>query len=213
MKKMISSLLLFAALMLAVPAVAQSVSFGVKAGLNNNEMKFDESVFDSDNRFGFFAGPVLKVALPVGGLGFDIAALYDQRDAKVNDETIKQKSILVPLNARLNLGIGSAAGIYVAAGPQFGFNIGDDQFTWKSITKDTENARKEAENTFQLKKSNFSVNLGAGVYLSKNLEFGFTYNIAMGKTADATFKEAVETATHKDDAKAKAWTISAAYYF
>ena len=211
MKKAISLLLLLTALVLSQPVQAQSINFGVKGGMNNNEMKFDKSVFDSENRFGFFIGPTLKVALPLGGLGVDIAALYDQRESKVNDETIKQKSILVPVNARLNLGIGSSAGVYVAAGPQFGFNIGDDEYSWKSLDQ----SKANAENTFQLKKSNFSVNLGAGFYVSKHLEFGFTYNIAMGKTADATFKDAVDSAINptEDDAKAKYWTISAAYYF
>ena len=211
MKKAISLLMLLTALVLSQPMQAQSINFGVKGGMNNNEMKFDQSVFDSENRFGFFIGPTLKVALPLGGLGVDIAALYDQRESKVNDETIKQKSILVPVNARLNLGIGSSAGVYVAAGPQFGFNIGDDEYSWKSLDE----SKANAENTFQLKKSNFSVNLGAGFYVSKHLEFGFTYNIAMGKTADATFKDAVDTAIKptEDDAKAKYWTISAAYYF
>ena len=211
MKKAMSLLLLLTALVLSQPMQAQSINFGVKGGMNNNEMKFDKSVFDSENRFGFFIGPTLKVALPLGGLGVDIAALYDQRESKVNNETIKQKSILVPVNARLNLGIGSSAGVYVAAGPQFGFNIGDDEYSWKSLDE----SKANAENTFQLKKSNFSVNLGAGFYVSKHLEFGFTYNIAMGKTADATFKDAVDTAIKptEDDAKAKYWTISAAYYF
>lgn len=211
MKKAISFLMLLTALVLSQPMQAQSINFGVKGGMNNNEMKFDQSVFDSENRFGFFIGPTLKVALPLGGLGVDIAALYDQRESKINNETIKQKSILVPVNARLNLGIGSSAGVYVAAGPQFGFNIGDDEYSWKSLDE----SKANAENTFQLKKSNFSVNLGAGFYVSKHLEFGFTYNIAMGKTADATFKDAVDTAIKptEDDAKAKYWTISAAYYF
>lgn len=188
-----------------MPASAQGVKFGVKGGLNNTEMKFDESVFDAENRFGWFAGPVVKIDLPITGLGVDIAGLYDQRETKVNDEKIQQKSILVPINARLNLGLGDAAGIYVAAGPQFGFNIGDDEFKWKD--------KDNYENTFQLKKSSFSVNLGAGLYLSDHFEVGFTYNIAMGKTADATFKDAIKTATTNDDTKAKAWTISACYYF
>lgn len=188
-----------------MPASAQGVKFGVKGGLNNTEMKFDESVFDAENRFGWFAGPVIRIDLPITGLGVDIAGLYDQRETKVNDEKIQQKSILVPINARLNLGLGDAAGIYVAAGPQFGFNIGDDEFKWKD--------KDNYENTFQLKKSSFSVNLGAGVYLSDHFEVGFTYNIAMGKTADASFKDAVKTATTNDETKAKAWTISACYYF
>ena len=188
-----------------MPASAQGVKFGVKGGLNNTEMKFDESVFDAENRFGWFAGPVIRIDLPITGLGVDIAGLYDQRETKVNDEKIQQKSILVPINARLNLGLGDAAGIYVAAGPQFGFNIGDDEFKWKD--------KDNYERTFQLKKSSFSVNLGAGLYLSDHFEVGFTYNIAMGKTADATFKDAVKTATTNDETKAKAWTISACYYF
>ena len=188
-----------------MPASAQGVKFGVKGGLNNTEMKFDESVFDAENRFGWFAGPVVRIDLPITGLGVDIAGLYDQRETKVNDEKIQQKSILVPINARLNLGLGDAAGIYVAAGPQFGFNIGDDEFKWKD--------KDNYERTFQLKKSSFSVNLGAGLYLSDHFEVGFTYNIAMGKTADASFKDAVKTATTNDETKAKAWTISACYYF
>ena len=188
-----------------MPASAQGVKFGVKGGLNNTEMKFDESVFDAENRFGWFVGPVVRIDLPITGLGVDIAGLYDQRETKVNDEKIQQKSILVPINARLNLGLGDAAGIYVAAGPQFGFNIGDDEFKWKD--------KDNYENTFQLKKSSFSVNLGAGVYLSDHFEVGFTYNIAMGKTADASFKDAVKTATTNDETKAKTWTISACYYF
>lgn len=188
-----------------MPASAQGVKIGVKGGLNNTQMKFDKSVFDAENRFGWFAGPVVKIDLPITGLGVDIAGLYDQRETKVNDEKIQQKSILVPINARLNLGLGDAAGIYVAAGPQFGFNIGDDEFKWKD--------KDNYENTFQLKKSSFSVNLGAGLYLSDHFEVGFTYNIAMGKTADATFKDAIKTATTNDDTKAKAWTISACYYF
>ena len=188
-----------------MPASAQGVKIGVKGGLNNTQMKFDKSVFDAENRFGWFAGPVVKIELPITGLGVDIAGLYDQRETKVNDEKIQQKSILVPINARLNLGLGDAAGIYVAAGPQFGFNVGDDEFKWKD--------KDNYERTFQLKKSSFSVNLGAGLYLSDHFEVGFTYNIAMGKTADATFKDAIKTATTNDDTKAKAWTISACYYF
>ena len=203
MKKLFG-LLMAMMLMALVPASAQGVKFGVKGGINNTEMKFDKSVFDSDNRFGWFVGPVLSVALPVGGLGFDIAALYDQSEAKLNEETIRRKSVLVPLNARLNLGLSDAAGIYVSAGPQFGFNVGDNEFKWK---------KSDVEQTFQLKKSSFSVNLGAGVYLTKHFEVGFTYNIAMGNTAEASFKQAWDATTTNDDTKAKSWTISACYYF
>ena len=206
MKKVISFLMLMAAVMLVQPMQAQSVSFGAKGGFNITNMSFDKKVFDSENRVGFFVGPVLKVSV-LGGLGFDIAALYDQRESKLNDETVKQKSVLVPVNARLNIGLGSTAGIYLAAGPQFGFNVGDDEYSWTSLDQNKANI----ENTFQLKKSNFSVNLGAGAYLMKHLEVGFAYNIAISKTGEAKFKDVVDDI--KEDSKPKTWTISAAYYF
>ena len=197
--------LLVLSLTMTMAAQAQTgVKFGVKGGLDIQNMKFDESVFNTDNKVGWFVGPTLQISLPVGGLGIDIAGLYDQKTTDVNGESIKQKSILVPVNARLKLGLGGTAGLYVAAGPQFAFNVGDDEFKWK---------KDDIENTFQLKKSAFSVNLGAGVYLSEHLEIGFAYNIALGSTADASWKKATDAALHDDDTKPKSWQISAAYYF
>lgn len=201
MRRFFSLVVLLSAMTMAVQA--QSVKFGVKGGLDIQNMKFDNSVFDTENKLGWFAGPTLQVSLPVGGLGIDIAGLYNQKKYEVNGESIKQQSILVPLNARLSLGIGNTAGVYVAAGPQFTFNVGDNEFKW--------NDKNNVENTFQLKKSAFSVNLGAGIYFSDHLEIGFAYNIAVGSTADASWKGGVDAIS--DDTKPKSWHISAAYYF
>lgn len=202
MKRFFSLVVLLSAMTMAVQA--QSIKFGVKGGLDIQNLKFDDSVFNTDNKLGWFVGPTLQISLPIGGLGVDIAGLYDQKKSEVNGETITQKSILVPVNARLKLGIGSTAGVYVAAGPQFAFNVGDSEFKWK---------KDNVENTFQLKKSSFSVNLGAGIYFSSHLEVGFAYNIALGSTADASWKAATDAAFHNDDTKPKSWQISAAYYF
>lgn len=189
-------------LTMTMAAQAQGIKFGVKGGLDITNMSFDKKVFDTSNKVGWFVGPSLQVSLPVAGLGVDIAGLYDQKTTEVNGESIKQKSILVPVNARMKFGLGSSAGIYVAAGPQFSFNIGDDKFEWK---------KDNVENTFQLKKSSFSINLGAGAYLSEHLEIGFCYNIALGSTADASWDVAKDAI--KDDTAPKSWQISAAYYF
>ena len=213
MKKFFSTLLLASALMASTTASAQGIHFGVKGGLNVTDMSFDEKVIETSNRAGFFIGPTLQVSLPLPGLGVDISALYDQKEAKVNDEKIKQQSVIVPLNVRDKIGLASQAGLYLAAGPQFGFNVGDDQFTWKSVTTNSSGTKEEINNTFQLKKSNFSINLGAGVYLTSHLEIGFAYNIALGKTADATVKDAVDAALKSDDTKAKTWSVSAAILF
>ena len=177
---------------MTVTVQAQGIKFGVKGGLDIVNLSFDEKVFETSNKTGWFIGPSLKVSLPVPGLGVDIAALYDQKKSEINNETITQKSIIVPVNARFSFGVGSMASIYLAAGPQFGFNVGDDEFKWTT---------NGVQNTFQLKKSAFSLNLGAGVTLMKHLEIGFAYNIGLGKTADVTVEQASQDI--KDDVNRK----------
>ncbi|MCR4583136.1 MAG: porin family protein [Prevotella sp.] len=203
MKRLFTLVVLLSALTVATQA--QGIKFGVKGGFDIQKMEFDATVFDTENKLGWFIGPTLQVGLPIGGLGVDIAAFYDQKSTEVNGESVKQKYVLVPINARLKLGLGSTAGLYVAAGPQFAFNVGDTDFdVLKTSTY---------ENTFQLKKSAFSVNLGAGVYLSDHLEVGFVYNIGVSSTAEASWKSATDAAFHEDSTKPKSWQISATYFF
>lgn len=203
MKKIIVSML--AILMFqAMPSKAQ-ISFGVKGGINVTNMKFSKDVIDAKNQSGFFIGPTVKFKLPLVGLGFDVAALYDQREADtdafvgVNEESetakIKQKSINVPINLRYSIGLGDLAGIYFAAGPQFGFNVGD----------------KHIGENFKMKNSNLSVNVGAGIRLLNHLEIGANYNIACGKTGEFEF-DGIED-IGKLNMKSNSWQISAAYYF
>ena len=203
MKKFLSSLMLLA-FVAVMPASAQSLKFGVKGGINVNTLSFGEEAIDNikEDRIGWFVGPSLKLSL-LPALGFDIAALYDQKEAEIEDAVIKQQSVLIPVNVRANIGLGSLAAIYLAAGPQFGFNVGKDEFSWK---------RQNIEEEFQLKKSSFSVNLGAGVTIMKHLEVGFTYNIPVTDTGDLTWKTAYEGLKDKDN-KTRTWTVSAAYYF
>ena len=202
MKRLVTLVVLLAALTVGVQA--QSLKFGVKGGLDLVSMSFSEKVFDTSNKAGWFVGPTLQLNL-IGGLGADIAAFYDQKTAEVNTKTIKMKSVLVPLNVRYKFGLGKTVGLYVAAGPQFAFNVGDSEYKWTD--------KEFYENTFQLKKSNFSINLGAGVYLTKHLDVGFAYNIAMGKTADVEKYNNYEMRSFIDDTKTKSWQISAAYFF
>ena len=190
MKKIISLVVLLAAV--TMTAQAQGVKFGVKGGLNITNMTFSEDIYKSDNQTGFYIGPTLKISLPLG-FGVDIAALYDQRSAKVEDTDIKQKSLNIPVNARYNIGLGSKAGIYLAIGPQFGFPVSDKVYNTKV-------------GEYRLNDANLSINFGAGVYLLKHLEIGFTYNLAAGKSGE--FKDYNDVDTHNS-----AWQIGAAVYF
>lgn len=196
MKKVFTIISLVALFFVATPSQAQT-RFGLKGGFNVTNISLSSDVLNSSNRAGFFIGSSVKFTLPIVGLGVDAAALYDQREAKLADATISQKSINIPINARYTFGLGDTAGLYLTAGPQFGINVGDENF---KITN-TDN--------YQLKKTNFSINLGAGVSLLSHLEVGFNYNIALGKTGDFS----LNNAKNEYDSKNNAWQISAAYYF
>ena len=204
MKRIITLVVLAVAMTMAVQA--QGLKFGVKAGLNITKMSFSKDVIDSDNKTGFFVGPAVKLSLPAG-FGADIAALYDERSADVTGvgtstsytsstattETIKQKSLQIPLNLRYNIGLGSMAAVYLAAGPQFGFPVSDKVYETKV-------------GEYRLKDASLSVNFGAGLSLMGHLEVGFTYNLAAGKSGE--FKDWNDIDTHNN-----AWQISAAYFF
>ena len=201
MKKILTLVVLLATITVAAQA---QVKFGVKGGLNITSMKLDKSVADKSNQAGFFIGPTVKFTLPVVGLGIDAAALYDQRSAKVLDETLKQQSIQIPINLRYGIGLGSTASVYIFAGPQFGFAIGD---------KVTELANDAAD--WRLKDSNLSANVGLGLMLLNHLQVSANYNIALGTTGEVDVNNAINTAwnTAIGKAKANAWQLSLAYFF
>lgn len=213
MRKLQFLLLLAVAALFAAPASAQ-VKFGIKGGIDATSLKLNETVFDESNRVGFYIGPTVKFSLPLVGFVVDASALYDQRSANVTDESentttkgtetsLDQKQIAIPINLRYSVGLGSLANFFVFAGPQFGFNVGGDKslsnYDWK------------------WKDSNFSVNLGFGITVANHLQLNANYNIACGKTGDATLSN---TASQVSNSVAKnfharynAWQVGLAYYF
>ena len=210
MKKVLSIVFLVAAMLFASNANAQ-IKFGLKGGLNVTSMSFSEEVFDASNKTGFFVGPMVKVTVPIVGLSFDAAALYDQKEADVKyaaegelgKVNVKQQSINIPVNVRYGFGLSSLANIFLFAGPQWGINVGDKNFKWNETS------------SYSLKKSNFSVNVGAGVTLLKHLQVSANYNIACGKSADASLSKALDAAANagKDKSHNNSWQIALGYWF
>lgn len=201
---------LFAIIAVALFATTASAqfNFGVKGGLNVSSISLSGSLTDnlkSENQTGFFIGPTVKFTLPVIGLGFDAAALYDQKSSKVSDVNVKQQSIVVPINVRYGFGLGDLASIYVFAGPQFGFNVGD---------KDTNFDLEDVQGDYKLKDSNLSLNLGLGTVLMKHLQVSANYNIALGKTGEFNgSKIANAWKDDSSDAKTNTWQVALAYWF
>ena len=207
MKKIFMLLAMIVTMTAANNASAQ-IKFGLKGGVNVTDMSLNSSVFDASNRTGFFVGPTIKVQLPLVGLGIDASALYDQREAKIKvgntttKETLRSQAINVPINLRYGWGLSSMANIFLFAGPQFGFNVGDKD---QKITESS---------TWSVKNSNFSLNFGAGVTLLSHLQLTANYNVVCGKSSDATITEGIEQLTNKEvRSRANAWQIALAYYF
>lgn len=201
-------LLVMIVTMTAANNASAQIKFGLKGGVNVTDMSLNSSVFDASNRTGFFVGPTIMVQLPLVGLGIDASALYDQREAKIKvgntttKETLRSQAINIPINLRYGWGLSSMANIFLFAGPQFGFNVGDKD---QKITESS---------TWSVKNSNFSLNFGAGVTLLSHLQLTANYNVVCGKTSDATITEGLEQLTNKEvRSRANAWQIALAYYF
>lgn len=213
MRKIFTAAIVAATMLFSTSSAQAQVKFGLKGGLNVTNMSLNSEVFDADNQTGFFIGPTVKFTLPIVGLGIDASALYDQRDAKITVEDngasveskIKNQSINIPINLRYGVGLGSTASVYLFAGPQFGFNVGDkNQLLFKDMGE------------WRLKSSTFSVNVGLGAMLLSHLQISANYNIACGKTGETTVSSALgelAQSAAKKRGRANAWQIGLAYYF
>lgn len=177
------------------------VKFGLRGGANITKMSFDKDVVDSKNTNGFYLGPTVKIGLP---LGFDIDGSVVYSQWKVETDVfnanntpieLKHKAIDIPLNLRKGFGLGDKASVFLFAGPQFSFNIGnkdlhDIDWTWKD--------------------SDISINLGVGAMLLNHIEIKANYNIPCGKTGSFNVENAV---VKNISGKKKGWQIGAAIYF
>ncbi len=188
-----------------LPSNAQ-VKLGVKGGLNLSNMSLSGSLFDnfrSENQTGFFIGPMLDVNVPIIGIGVDASFLYNQFGVDLKGDnsqsnTIKEKTFQIPVNLKYTIGLGDMAGFYLAAGPQWGFNIDNEK---------AEDVLNEAIEGNFFKKSTLSGNIGAGLKFINHLQVGLNYNFPISKNGEVS--DGIESAS----VKAKTWQFSLAYIF
>ena len=181
--------------------------FGIKAGLNVNDMNFNKKVLDESNRCGFTAGVMTEFTVPLIGIGFDLSLMYTRMNAQQetyydsNDHYIVEKFgkdfLEIPLNLKYKLSIPAVSSIiapYIYTGPSLALKLskGDDNF-------------------FKTKTAQWGWNLGLGVQLVKHLQIGAGYTWGINNVVK-TLKVADGVAS---DVKAKNnyWTITAAYLF
>ena len=180
MKKLVVVLMM--ALLMISPANAQ-VRLGIKGGMNLSKLTFDKDVVSSNNRAGFFVGPIFYVDLPfLPGFGFDLAAIYDRKGttmtAVIDDQKYEKKGYVqfldVPIDINYKISFTRGFAIYGSTGPQFSFNLKQDDF--KTIVDQRAN--------YKIKDSNFSWNVGFGMEIIRHFRLGYNYNIALGDWAE-----------------------------
>ena len=180
MKKLVVVLMM--AMLMISPANAQ-VRLGIKGGMNLSKLTFDKDVVSSNNRAGFFVGPIFYVDLPfLPGFGFDLAAIYDRKGttmtAVIDDQKYEKKGYVqfldVPIDINYKISFTRGFAIYGSTGPQFSFNLKQDDF--KTIVDQRAN--------YKIKDSNFSWNVGFGMEIIRHFRLGYNYNIALGDWAE-----------------------------
>lgn len=192
MKKMISALVVAVCLLAAVPAQAQ-LRWGVKVGTNLNKMKLKSGTANvkADNMTGFFVGPMADFTIPLIGLGVDGSLLYSQKGVKVNGEKNRQHLLEIPVNLKYSVGMGDMASVFVAAGPDFSFNLKSDRL-WSDVKR---------------KKADVAINVGLGLKLINHLQVAANYSIPLTNS----FGDSVSGLDYT--AKNRTWQISLAYMF
>jgi hypothetical protein len=163
-------------------------------------LKDKEAAFNMDNYSGFFIGPKAELRIPILGLGVEAAALYSQKGMKLAEgETFKQNSFQIPLSAKYAFGLGNIANVFIAAGPEFGFNVGETQKLVNGLTFNNENKPESGSvQGYIAEKSTLSINAGIGVTLLNHLQVAINYNMPWGKTGEFVYIDSSEIENAED---------------
>lgn len=216
MKRIVCMAVTAMALLLAVPAQAQ-FSWGIKGGVNLVSNNFSDlsgtitkdQILNKDNYTGFFIGPKAEVRIPLLGFGIEAAALYSQKGMSIGDnETFKMNSFQIPLNIKYSLGLGNVANVFIAAGPEFGFNVGETTKVINNLVT-TGGTTTGSVQAYILEKSTLSINVGVGATLLNHLQVAVNYNMPWGKTADFQSIDAGEIDNAQDLANGQNITLDA----
>lgn len=218
MKKIIMTLALLLTLGTTTTASAFGFDWGVTGGMNLTKLNLKgdyKNAFKTDNQAGWFAGVKANVSL-IAGIGFDGALLYSQQKYKLEGSHAEAqgmggsetaRSIQLPINLKYSFGLGKLAAVYVATGPQFGFNIGD------------KNLFELGESEFEQKNMTTSWNVGVGAKVLGHLDVGVSYNFGLSKVGEAIVEHVAEDKlgtnvnVRQDNMRCNTFQVQLTYYF
>lgn len=207
---------------LAVSAVAlagigtanASWRFGIKAGLNLDNIKLSDvaSSLDKDNRCGWTAGVMTEFEVPIIGICADASLMYTRMENSFTIPMVESTGqtsttlmtegdagknfIEIPINVKWKLNIPVVASIvkpYIFTGPTFAFKMG----------------KNAASDIVKVRNTQVAWNLGLGVELIKHLQISGSYGFGINNVVDKVTSVSVEDMKLKNNY----WTVTAAYLF
>lgn len=187
MKRIALAAIMALALVAVIPAQAQ-LRLGIKGGANlvSNELSDLKDatlsqLTNTNSYTGFFVGPKLEIGLPISGFDIEAALLYSQKGMTLADkDTYKMQSLVLPVNLRWGLGLGNLARVFVAAGPELAYNMGE-------TLEFVKNRGDEGIASYTISRSALNANVGVGAQLFGHLQASINYSIPCGNTADVKF--------------------------
>ena len=204
---LVSAIMLCAALVAGVQSASAGgpFRFGVKAGVNVNEMKFNESAFDASNRSGFTGGVTLQFVAPILNIGVDASVMYTHRqnriyfteDGETEGITSNSDYIEIPVNFRWNISVPLISKVvtpYLFTGPDFSFLM----------------SNKNVKNAWNNRTFDLGWNFGLGLRFVDHLEIGASYGLGITNSASA---DNALYGKNLADGKNRFWTITAAWLF
>ncbi len=204
---LVSAIMLCAALVAGVQSASAGgpLRFGVKAGVNVNEMKFNESAFDASNRSGFTGGVTLQFVAPILNIGVDASVMYTHRqnriyfteDGETEGITSNSDYIEIPVNFRWNISVPLISKVvtpYLFTGPDFSFLM----------------SNKNVKNAWNNRTFDLGWNFGLGLRFVDHLEIGASYGLGITNSASA---DNALYGKNLADGKSRFWTITAAWLF
>lgn len=192
-------------------AIAQ-VKFGIKAGINiNNVSMSDKLGYKVSNYPGFAIGPTVRWSLPVKGFALEAATLFDQQSITVEtpdlmggksfETTLRQQQIVIPVNIHYGFNLDVKTELSIFAGPQVGFRVGK-----KEVATDY------AE--WLAKSAVFSINTGLALTISEHIQLSAAYNIACSKSGEFWINRQTKGGGESiGNAKFNSVKLAVAYYF
>lgn len=193
--------------------LASAFRFGIKAGVNINELKLNKEAFSSENRSGFTGGVTMQFVAPIINLGCDASVMYTHRGSRISFAGVTLGSeapvgsqqydldanyIEIPVNFRWNLGLPGLEELvcpYLATGPDFSVCI----------------SKKGLSEVWERKQFDTSWTFGAGVRLVNRVELGAYYGYGISTVVSGN--SSLFPSYDDLDARRDFWTVTAALLF